>query len=73
MTLETSHNRKDYLGDSVQVAFPYDFKILLEGDLEVYVAGVLQTLSTHYTVSGVLDPAGGNVTFASGYTTNVFS
>lgn len=43
--------------------FPYTNKILDEGDLKVYEAGVLKTITTHYTVTGVGLDVGGNVEF----------
>lgn len=78
MALSTTNRRKDYLGNGVSLAFTYDFRIFAEADLAVSVNGVLQTLTTDYTVSGVNDPAGGQVTFvvappapADGITPNV--
>lgn len=50
-------------GNGVTTVFPYTFKILAQGDIEVAVDGVVKTLTTHYTLSGVGDDAGGNVTF----------
>jgi hypothetical protein len=52
-------------GNGVTTVFPYTFKILAQGDIEVTVDGVVQTLTTHYTVSGVGDDAGGNITFVT--------
>jgi hypothetical protein len=50
-------------GNGVTTVFPYTFKVSAAADLEVSVDGVVQTLNTHYTVSGVGADAGGNVTF----------
>ena len=52
-------------GNGVTTVFPYTFLILDEADIAVYVDDVLQTLTTDYTVSGVDNPSGGNVTFVS--------
>lgn len=52
-----------YLGNGVTTVFPYTFKILSPGDLQVYVDGALKTLNVDYSVSGAGADAGGNVTF----------
>ena len=52
-------------GNGVTTVFAYTFKILAEADLLVEVDGVEQTLTTHYTVSGVGNSGGGNVTFVT--------
>ena len=54
-------NKSDANG--VTTTFPYDFRILDAGDLLVKVGSAVKTLDTDYTVSGVGDPAGGDVTF----------
>jgi len=56
-----------YTGNGSQTVFAYGFKIFANTDLRVIktsTAGVEtdQTLTTHYTVSGVGDTGGGNVT-----------
>jgi len=68
MTLTTTINRNDYVATSAQTVFAYAFRILADADLDVYVEGVLKTLTTDYTVSGAGDAGGGNVTFTSGVT-----
>ncbi len=68
MTLTTTINRNDYTATSAQTVFAYAFRILADADLDVYVEGVLKTLTTDYTVSGAGDAGGGNVTFTSGVT-----
>lgn len=50
------------VANGVTTVFPYSFMIADEDDIKVVVDGVVQT--TGYTVSGIGDPAGGNVTFA---------
>ncbi len=54
-----------YAADGATVAFTYPFPIFLDADLEVYVDGVLQTLSTDYVVVGAVQSAGGSVTFTT--------
>lgn len=51
-------------GNGVTTVFPYTFKIITTDDLKVTVNGVLQSIGTNYTVSGV-GAASGNVTFLS--------
>lgn len=63
MTVATSHNRKEYIGDNIQLAFPYDFLALDQTHFEVYLDGVLQALTTDYTVDGIGFAVGGNITF----------
>ena len=59
-----------------QTIFPYDFPIFDEADVKVYKTdGVtdvttLLTITTHYTVSGVDEENGGNITLTSGATLN---
>ena len=65
MTVSATSNRKSYTGDGSQTVFAYDFKIFKNTDLEVYQADTLKTLTTHYTVSGVGEDTGGNVTFVT--------
>jgi len=60
VSAQTPINRSTANG--VTTVFPYTFKILAEGDIEVSVDGVVKTLTTDYTVSGVGVDAGGNVT-----------
>lgn len=66
MTLSTLTQRNEYLGTGALATFPYTFKILTSTDLQVYVGGVLKTLSTHYTVTGAGVAGGGNVVFTVG-------
>lgn len=71
MTISTTSTKKVYSGNAVATVFAYDFFIQASTDIEVYLADPdglleLQTLTTDYTLSGVGNPAGGNVTFVSG-------
>lgn len=52
-------------GNGVTTVFAYNFKILAEADLEVTVDGVVKTLTTHYSVSGVGSDGGGSVTMVT--------
>lgn len=66
MTVSAQTTFNQTTGNGVTTVFPYQFKILASGDLQVYVAGVLKTLGVDYTVSGVGNNTGGNVTFLLG-------
>lgn len=63
MTLATTTNVKRYTASGAQTVFAYDFLILAEGHLDVYVGTALQ--GSGYTVSGVGAAGGGNVTFTT--------
>jgi hypothetical protein len=70
MTVSSSTNRVSYSGNGTLTAFAYTFKIFDEGDLTVILRAsdgteTVQTITTHYTVSGVGDVGGGNVTFVT--------
>ena len=59
-----------YAGNGSQTVFAYTFKVFADSELQVVLrsaAGVetVQTLTTHYTVSGVGQDAGGNVTMVT--------
>lgn len=68
MTITTTTARKEYTGNGSTTVFAYDFKIIAASDLKVYVvttatgAAALQTITTHYSVSGAGSATGGNVT-----------
>ena len=61
MTVDTTTNRWEHVGNGVTVDFAYTNLIFASSDLQVYLDGVLQAAG--YTVSGIDDPDGGNVTF----------
>ncbi|MES1979720.1 MAG: phage tail fiber protein [Pseudomonadota bacterium] len=63
VSAQTPLNRSTANG--VTTVFPYNFKVLAAADLEVSIDGVVKTLTTHYTLSGVGDDGGGNVTMLS--------
>lgn len=54
-----------YSGDGATTTFAYNFPIQSNTWLKVYVNGVLQTLTTNYSVTGVNVISGGNVIFTS--------
>ncbi|WNK00109.1 hypothetical protein L2D14_01465 [Thalassospiraceae bacterium LMO-JJ14] len=56
--------RINYTGDGVTTTYAYPFPVFAGPDLEVYVDGVLQILSTAYTVTGAGQSTGGTVIFA---------
>jgi hypothetical protein len=66
VTVASTTNKQSYNGNGSQSVFAYTFKIFVDADIKVYVGTTLKTLNTHYTLSGVGDTSGGNVTFTSG-------
>lgn len=68
MGVSTTNNRTSYTGNGVTTAFSFPYKFLLEEDLVVVKRLIsdgtetVQTLTTHYTVTGEGDAAGGTVT-----------
>jgi hypothetical protein len=65
MTISTTNIRNDYTGNGATVTFPYTYKVFASSELRVLVDGVLQTITTHYTVTGVGAESGGNVVFVT--------
>lgn len=75
MTVSSETIRILYDGDGVTVVFPYTWKIYASSDLQVVYrdsvgAETVLTLDTHYTVSGVGNANGGNVTLIGYYAAN---
>lgn len=64
MTVSATSNVKTYTGNGSSVNFATVFQFIDEGDIKVYLDGVLKTITTHYTVSGG-DGSTGTVTFLS--------
>ena len=71
MTLTTTTQKLIYTGNGSLTEFAYTWLINTNTDLKVYLRTIatgaesLQTLTTHYSVSGVGSAGGGNVTFVS--------
>lgn len=63
MTISSTTNRVNYTGNGVTTAFAFPYKFLANADIKVYQEGTLKTITTHYTVTGAGDDAGGTVTF----------
>ncbi|QDP64286.1 MAG: putative tail fiber protein [Prokaryotic dsDNA virus sp.] len=71
MTISTTNIKNSYAGNSNTSVFQYTFKILANTELQVIIRAssgteTVKILTTHYTVSGVGNASGGNVTFTSG-------
>jgi len=70
MTISSTTNKDLYSGNGSLTVFNYTFRILDEDEILVQLKdtnGVIttQTKTTHYTVSGVGDDAGGAITFVT--------
>jgi len=70
MTVSSSTNKVSYSGNGSLTTFAYTFKIFDEDDLTVILRAsdgteTTQTITTHYTVTGVGEASGGNVVFGS--------
>jgi len=66
MPLTTTSQREDYVATSGQTVFAYNFRVDLDTDFQVTQEGVLLALTTDFTVDGLTNPAGGNVTLVTG-------
>ena len=72
MTVSSATTRNSYSGNGSTDVFAYGFKIFDDDDIIVIIrtdstgAETTKTKTTHYTVSGVGNSSGGNVTFTSG-------
>lgn len=71
MTLASELARIQHAADGITTVFSVPFKFLDDSHLAVYVydtsAGTesIQTITTHYTVSGAGDESGGSITFVT--------
>ena len=71
MTVSSTTTKNSYSGDGSNAVFAYTFKVFDEDDLTVILrtdatgTETVQTITTNYTVSGVGDAGGGNVTFVT--------
>jgi hypothetical protein len=69
VTIATTNTKKIYNGNGSTTVFAYDFLAVASSHLKVYTdtgSGLtLRTLTSDYTLSGIGNPAGGNVTFVT--------
>ncbi len=64
MTVSTTVSKNAATGNGVTTLFAFPYPFIAATDLQVYVNGVLKTLTTDYTISGSAPyPSGANVTF----------
>lgn len=72
MTVSSTTNRNDYIGNGNVDTYAYSFKVFANTDLVVTVrnpddgAETELDLTTHYTVTGVGETSGGNVALVAG-------
>lgn len=65
MSVPNQDPESQHVGNGVTTVFAYGFLLLTVADLSVYVDGVPKVLNVDYSVSGLLAPSGGSVTFAA--------
>jgi hypothetical protein len=70
MTVSSSTNRVSYNGNGSTTVFAYTFKAFDQDDLTVIIRSAdgtetVKTITTDYTVSGIGEDGGGNVTFGT--------
>ena len=71
MTVSSTTTKDSYSGDNSNTVFAYTFKIFDEDDIAVILRDdatgteTTQTITTHYSVSGVGNAGGGNITFVT--------
>ena len=71
MTISITGTRFSYAGNNTTTVFSFPRQFFLSTDLKVYLvttatgAATLQTLGTHYSVTGAGSPSGGTVTMAT--------
>lgn len=63
MPVNANYAPNEYIGNGSTTQFAYTFRVIQTGDLKVSVDGVV--LSSGYSVSGVNNLSGGNVTFTT--------
>ena len=71
MTISSTTVKNSYNGNGSTATFSYTFKIFQDSDLQVIIRSsngteTVKTLTTHYTISGAGNSAGGSITFTSG-------
>lgn len=65
MTVADTIPLNQYTAAGGETTFDYDFEIAAAADLVVLLDGVVQTITTNYTVAGVGDESGGTITLVS--------
>ena len=65
MTITSTTRRNQYTANGILDTFPYNFEIFADGDLDVYVDTMLQTITTHHIVTGAGNNSGGTVLYGS--------
>ena len=65
MTIQSGNSAISYTGNAVTTTFAYNFRILANTDVQVFVNSTLKTLTTDYSVTGVGADAGGNIVFVT--------
>jgi len=71
MTISTTDNRKQYLGNGVTTVFSFPYRFFDDTDVVVSLVNnatgvaTVQTLTTDYTLTGAGGPSGGNVTMVT--------
>lgn len=70
ITIPDNDARIQYVATGGQTVFPYDFPIMDDDHIIVIQNSTVLTKTTHYTVDGVGNQSGGNVTLVSGATLN---
>lgn len=65
MAILNNVTRIAYAANGVLATFAYPFEIFADDEVRVYINSTLQTLTTHYTVTGVGGDNGGNVVFVT--------
>lgn len=73
MSVSSTATKNSHSGNGSTTAFAYGFKIFADADLEVIIRSstgteTTKTITTHYTVAGAGNDAGGTVTFTTGNT-----
>lgn len=75
MTLSTATTRQQYAGNGATTSFAFGMKAFAASDFKIYLrdtttlVDTLQTLTTHYSVSGTL-PGTGNIIFVTAPTSS---
>lgn len=64
MTVSSTPSVKTYTGNGVTTTFSTVFQFIDEGDVKVYLDGILKAITTHYTVTGG-DGSIGSVVFVT--------